>query len=179
MKEDRQEENARKMFLAIACLALGFSVGGLLGTCAGYRTAETRTADAQTHEAVPGRGLGRETDNAPENRFKIDDSDNITRVDIGRVTVSGFCPCAICTEKEKTYACIEYPEAGRTIAADPSRFAMGTVIEIDGTPYVMECMLDGFGDEFAVYFDTHEDVEAYGKRIYRNAYELIEVGGTD
>lgn len=160
-------------------MAFGLGSGTLLGIGIGIAHAENNADGARTHETAPGRGLGRETDNAPENRFKIDDSDNITRVDIGRVTVTGFCPCAICTEKEKTYACIEEPEAGRTIAADPSRFAMGTVIEIDGVPYVMECMWNGFGDEFAIYFDTHEEVEAYGKRIYRNAYELIETGEAD
>lgn len=175
----KHKKNNMDFAVWAAGLAFAFGIGALLGNCYGSTHAENSADGAQTHEAVPGRGLGRETDNAPENRFKIDDSDNITRVDIGRVTVTGFCPCAICTEKEKTYACIEYPEAGRTIAADPSRFAMGTVIEIDGTPYMMECMLDGFGDEFAIYFDTHEEVEAYGKRIYRHAYELIETREAD
>lgn len=175
----RRKHNIESVLLAVAYVAFGFGSGTLLGIGIGITHAANNAERTQTHEATPGKGLGRETNNAPENRFKIDDSDNITRVDIGRVTVSGFCPCQFCTEKEKTYACIEYPEAGRTIAADPSRFAMGTVIEIDGTPYVVECMLDGFGDEFAIYFDTHEDVQAYGIRYYRNAYELIEVGGTD
>lgn len=53
--------------------------------------------------------------------------------------------------------------AGRTIAADPTVFPYGTVLEINGTEYVVEdCGGAIKGNRIDVYFDSHEAARQFG-----------------
>lgn len=89
-------------------------------------------------------------------------------VDWGEWEITAYCPCKICSEGYGTgTASNNTAVQGRTIAAPPN-VPFGTVLEIDGTEYVVEDR-GGLikGRKIDVYFDSHRDADNFGVQLKR------------
>lgn len=91
-------------------------------------------------------------------------------------TAYAYCACEICCGEwaacGKT-ASGTTPEQGRTVAVDPSVIPLGAEIWIDGAgPYIAEDTGSGIdGRTIDVFFDSHEDALAWGKRTVEVVWE--------
>ena len=89
--------------------------------------------------------------------------------------VTAYCPCRICCQKysnelnggEPHTATGTVPEAGRTIAVDPTVIPYGSVVEIEGlgTFIAEDCGGKIKENHIDVYFNTHEEAKAFGKKM--------------
>lgn len=83
---------------------------------------------------------------------------------IGTLEVAAYCG------GRRTYSG-DIPEAGRTIAADLSKFEIGDQLRIDGTIYYVEDLVPSDAqEELRVYFSTYEEAIAFGRQelnVYR------------
>ena len=81
-------------------------------------------------------------------------------------TVTAYCPCENCSEGfGRMTATGTTATAGRTIAVDPSVIPYGTEVIIDGQAYIAEdCGGAINGTDIDIFFDTHEEVENFGKQ---------------
>ena len=89
--------------------------------------------------------------------------------------VTAYCPCHICCQKysnelnggEPHTATGTVPEAGRTIAVDPTVIPYGSVVEIEGlgTFIAEDCGGKIKENHIDIYFDTHEEARAFGKKM--------------
>ena len=89
--------------------------------------------------------------------------------------ITAYCPCHICCQKysnelnggEPHTATGTVPEAGRTIAVDPTVIPYGSVVEIEGlgTFIAEDCGGKIKENHIDVYFDTHEEARAFGKKM--------------
>ncbi len=89
--------------------------------------------------------------------------------------ITAYCPCRICCQKysneinggEPHTATGTVPEAGRTIAVDPTVIPYGSVVEIEGlgTFIAEDCGGKIKENHIDVYFDTHEEARAFGKKM--------------
>ncbi len=89
--------------------------------------------------------------------------------------ITAYCPCRICCQKysnelnggEPHTATGTVPEAGRTIAVDPTVIPYGSVVEIEGlgTFIAEDCGGKIKENHIDVYFDTHEEAKAFGKKM--------------
>lgn len=79
---------------------------------------------------------------------------------------TAYCPCGKCSGRYGTNASTgRVATAGRTVAVDPAVIPYGTEIEIDGRIYIAEdCGGAIKGNKIDIYFDTHEEAEAFGKQ---------------
>lgn len=87
---------------------------------------------------------------------------------IGTFTVTAYCPCTSCSDAwgDMTATGVRAVE-GRTIAVDPDVLPYGTTVYFDGIDgfggYVAEdCGGAIDGKDIDIYFDTHEEAEAWG-----------------
>lgn len=90
-------------------------------------------------------------------------------IDMGTFKLTAYCPCEECSEGwgRKTYSG-KLATANHTVAADLSVMNIGDKITINGEEFVVEDKGGGVkGDHLDIYFDTHEEVEAFnnGKGI--------------
>lgn len=95
---------------------------------------------------------------------------------IGEFTLTAYCPCEQCcgrwAEGRPTdeagneivlTASGEVAKAGRTVAVDTSIIPYGSIVVIDGAEYIAEDT-GVKGRVIDIYFDRHEDAEAFGKQ---------------
>ena len=94
---------------------------------------------------------------------------------LGEFTLTAYCPCAICCGKwsnpsNPITASGTTPVAGRTIAADTSRYPFGTKLMINGQIYTVEDVGGAIkGNHIDIYYNTHDEARAYGKQ-YGSVY---------
>lgn len=83
-----------------------------------------------------------------------------------QVIVTAYCPCAECSAHYgRATATGAVATAGRTIAVDPSVIPYGTEVIINGHTYIAEdCGSAVKGNIIDLFFDTHAEVDAWGKR---------------
>ena len=91
-------------------------------------------------------------------------------------TAYAYCACEICCGEWAKYgktASGATPEQGRTVAVDPEVIPLGAEIWIDGEgPYIAEDTGSGIlGNTVDVFFDSHEDALAWGKRTVEVVWE--------
>lgn len=78
-------------------------------------------------------------------------------------TASGYCGCEKCSGGFSLTYSGTVPKANHTIAADLSRYPIGTRLCIDGVIYTVEDMGTGIeANRLDIYFDTHEEALAFG-----------------
>ena len=90
----------------------------------------------------------------------------VTLIDYGTMRITAYCPCESCSAQwgRKTYSG-ETATAGRTIAVDPDVIDIGSKVKIGDHVYVAEDIGGAVvGDTIDIFFDTHEEVEAWGVR---------------
>ncbi|MBQ9608211.1 MAG: 3D domain-containing protein [Lachnospiraceae bacterium] len=94
---------------------------------------------------------------------------------LGEFTLTGYCPCAICCGKwsnpsNPITSSGVTAVAGRTIAADTSRYPFGTKLMINGQIYTVEDVGGAIkGNHIDIFFNTHEEALAFGKQ-YSSVY---------
>lgn len=94
---------------------------------------------------------------------------------LGEFTLTGYCPCAICCGKwsnpsNPITASGTTPAAGRTVAADTSRYPFGTKLMINGQIYTVEDVGGAIkGNHIDIYFNSHEEARAFAKQ-YGSVY---------
>lgn len=94
---------------------------------------------------------------------------------VGEFVLTGYCPCAKCcgaysNPANPTTASGTTAVAGRTIAADTSRFPFGTRLVINGQVYTVEDVGSAIrGNHIDIFFNTHEEALAFGKQ-YGSVY---------
>lgn len=106
--------------------------------------------------------------------------DDVTAADkltsLGVFKVTAYCGCEICCGRwgkdrpvDKNGQTIVYTaygdiaREGVTVAADPSVFACGTEIVVDGHTYTVQDKGGAVkGDCIDIYFESHEDARAWG-----------------
>lgn len=102
---------------------------------------------------------------------------------IGEFTLTAYCPCEQCCGKwaegrptddagdEIVFtASGEVAKAGRTVAVDTSIISYGSIVVIDGAEYIAEDT-GVKGRVIDIYFDRHEDAEAFGKQKKDSIYQ--------
>ena len=94
---------------------------------------------------------------------------------LGRFELSWYCPCEKCVGKKKVVktATGTKPTQGRTIAVDPKKIPLGSIIYIEGYGYFIAEDTGGAikGNRIDVFVNSHEEALANGKRI-ANVYLL-------
>ena len=90
-------------------------------------------------------------------------------IDMGTFLLTAYCPCWECSQQwgRKTKSG-KMATPNHTVAADLSVMNIGDKITINGEEYVVEdCGAHVKGDHLDIFFDTHEEVEAFndGKGI--------------
>lgn len=90
-------------------------------------------------------------------------------IDMGEFRLTAYCPCKICSDHwgRQTYSG-KQATAKHTVAADLSYFNIGDKITINGVEFVVEDVGGKVkGETLDIFFDTHEEVEAFnnGKGI--------------
>ena len=80
--------------------------------------------------------------------------------------LTAYCPCYECSEGYGNKTAIgRQAVEGRTIAVDPTVIEYGTEVYIDGKMYVAEdCGGLVKGKHIDIYFDSHDKVDAFGKK---------------
>ena len=81
---------------------------------------------------------------------------------LGTFKITGYCSCAACCGKTTGItASGTRATAGRTIAADTSRFPFGTKLKFNGNTYTVEAIK---GNRIDLYFSSHSEALAWGVR---------------
>ena len=95
---------------------------------------------------------------------------------LGIFIVTAYCPCYECSEGYGWQTSTGVTaEEGRTIAIDPNVIPYGTKVYIDGKEYTAEdCGGWIKGNDIDVFFDTHEEVDEWGRKEIE---VFIRVGG--
>ncbi|MBQ9199101.1 MAG: 3D domain-containing protein [Lachnospiraceae bacterium] len=94
---------------------------------------------------------------------------------LGEFTITGYCACPICCGKwsnpsNPITASGVTAVAGRTVAADISRYPFGTRLMINGQIYTVEDVGGAIkGNHIDVFFNSHEEALAFGKQ-YMSVY---------
>lgn len=85
---------------------------------------------------------------------------------LGQFVVTAYCPCAKCCGKTNGItASGTQATAGRTIAADTSRFPFGTQLVINGNVYTVEDRGSAIGgNRIDIFFNTHQEAINFGRR---------------
>lgn len=102
--------------------------------------------------------------------------ENGTYESVGDFVLTAYCPCPICcgvysNMTNPTTASGTRATAGRTIAADTSKFPFGTQLVINGQVYTVEDRGGAIkGNRIDIYFNTHQEAINFGRRnatVYR------------
>lgn len=85
---------------------------------------------------------------------------------VGTFKITGYCSCSRCCGKSNGItASGTRAKAGRTIAADTSRFAFGSKLVINGHTYTVEDRGGAInGNKIDIYFDSHWEALQWGVR---------------
>jgi 3D (Asp-Asp-Asp) domain-containing protein len=80
--------------------------------------------------------------------------------------LTAYCPCYECSEGYGNMTATgRQAIEGRTIAVDPNVIEYGTEVCIDGKMYIAEdCGGLVKGKHIDIYFDSHDKVDAFGKK---------------
>ena len=80
--------------------------------------------------------------------------------------ITAYCPCKACSGKYgRNTATGVKARSNHTVAVDPKIIKYGSKVYIDGKKYVAEdCGGDVKGYHIDIFFDTHAEVEAFGKQ---------------
>ena len=83
---------------------------------------------------------------------------------LGTFKITGYCSCAACCGKTTGItASGTRATAGRTIAADTSRFPFGTKLKFNGNTYTVEDRGGAIrGNRIDLYFSSHSEALAWG-----------------
>ncbi|MGN0436871.1 MAG: 3D domain-containing protein [Wujia sp.] len=96
--------------------------------------------------------------------------ENGTYESVGEFVITAYCPCPICcgaysNMTNPTTASGTRATAGRTIAADTSKFPFGTQLVINGQVYTVEDRGGAiYGNRIDIYFNTHQEAINFGRR---------------
>ena len=87
--------------------------------------------------------------------------------------VTAYCSCKDCSEQYGTKTSTGTTAIeGRTIAVDPTVIPYGTKVLIKGNVYTAEdCGSLIKGKDIDIYFESHKDVEAFGRKKLEVIYE--------
>lgn len=80
--------------------------------------------------------------------------------------ITAYCPCKACSGKygQNTATGVK-ARSNHTVAVDPKIIKYGSRVYIDGKKYIAEdCGGDVKGYHIDIFFDTHAEVEAFGKQ---------------
>lgn len=85
---------------------------------------------------------------------------------IGTFKITGYCACVSCCGKSNGItASGTKAKAGRTIAADTSKYPFGTKLKINGNVYTVEDRGGAInGDKIDIFFDSHSEALQWGVR---------------
>lgn len=85
---------------------------------------------------------------------------------LGQFVVTAYCPCSRCCGKTNgVTASGTQATAGRTIAADTSRYPFGTQLVINGNVYTVEDRGSAIGgNRIDIFFNSHQEAINYGRR---------------
>lgn len=85
---------------------------------------------------------------------------------IGTFKITGYCSCSGCCGKSNGItASGTKAKAGRTIAADTSRYPFGTKLVINGHTYTVEDRGGAInGNKIDLFFDSHSEALQWGVR---------------
>lgn len=84
---------------------------------------------------------------------------------LGTFTITAYCGCPLCSSGSNRTASGTIPTQGRTIAADTSVLPYGTQVVIGGAVYTVEDCGSGVrGNHIDIFFATHEQAVAFGRR---------------
>lgn len=85
---------------------------------------------------------------------------------LGEFTITAYCPCVDCCGKWADGYTASNTKAieGRTIAVDPEVIPLGSIIEINGAEYVAEDTGGFKGNYVDIFFNSHSDALAFGKK---------------
>ncbi len=84
---------------------------------------------------------------------------------LGTFTITAYCGCPSCGNGSNRTASGTVPTQGRTIAADTSILPYGTQVVIGGAVYTVEDCGSGVrGNHIDIFFATHEQAVAFGRR---------------
>lgn len=94
---------------------------------------------------------------------------NAEVIDMGLFKLSAYCPCKSCSDNwGRQTKSGKMATPNHTVAADLSVMNIGDKVTINGEEYVVEdCGAHVKGDHLDIFFDTHEEVDAFndGKGI--------------
>ena len=94
---------------------------------------------------------------------------NAEVIDMGLFKLSAYCPCKSCSDNwGRQTKSGKMATSNHTVAADLTVMNIGDKITINGEEYVVEdCGSHVKGDHLDIFFDTHEEVDAFanGKGI--------------
>ena len=86
------------------------------------------------------------------------------RIPMGRFKFTAYCPCCDCSDGyDWETSSGKTAKEGRTIATDPKIIEPGSQVLIGDTVYIAEdCGGKVKGDVIDIFFEDHEDVDAFG-----------------
>ncbi len=86
---------------------------------------------------------------------------------LGQFVVTAYCPCAKCCGKTNGItASGTQATAGRTIAADTSRYPFGTQLVINGNVYTVEDTGSAIGgNRIDIFFNSHQEAINFGRQV--------------
>lgn len=95
---------------------------------------------------------------------------------IGQFKITHYCSCPICTQKSKPglTATSHKPKEGRTVAVDPKKIPLHSIIYIEDLGYFVAEDIGGGvkGDHIDIYLNTHKEAIQRGtlkgkrKKVY-------------
>lgn len=168
----------KAVFSTMLVLVLGF---GLLISVAKVDKADTRDVipakvEFVTVEPEPSIEPTTEPTTKPTKKPKRKKTKQVKPLkNIGTYMLTAYCPCKECSGRfGSSTATGVKARPNHTIAVDPDVIPYGTVLWIKGKRYVAEdCGGAVKGNHIDIYFDTHAEVEEFGKKY---ADVFMEVG---
>ena len=96
---------------------------------------------------------------------------NAKRINMGEFKLTAYCPCCRCSKGYgRSTSSGKKARSKHTIAVDTSVINIGSKVKIGDNNYTAEDTGSGVnGDHIDIFFDTHEEVEEFGKK-YRKVW---------
>ena len=88
------------------------------------------------------------------------------KIDMGEFKLTAYCPCCRCSKGYgRNTTSGKSARSDHTIAVDKSVIDLGSKVKIGKKIYTAEDCGSGVnGDHIDIFFDTHEEVEEFGKK---------------
>lgn len=123
-----------------------------------------------------------ETGQAAPTEATTDATSEISVLNLGTFRITPYCPCKICcgSSADGITATGTKATAGRTISVDEDVIPFGSEVIINGHTYIAEDNAVNVitGREISIFFDTHEEAEAFGVQ-YANVTLILNGGDTE